>query len=454
MPNKDLKLLDYVMRNYFKKPSGIYDYQKDLYWRLMQNPFNLVRKSRQIGITFFYGGFTTLMAMRGEKNAIISRSLKQTGWVMDYVDSWLDAFKTLAPGAIESEIVEHNRSSIQFRNGGGVFALPNSASSVRGHPFDRLFLDEYAHFLYGSDKKVWEAIIPSLSREIKSICANSTPWGEGNMFWQMDTDRIAFPDFKSVFYHHSECPDIKIDLIKRNMDELSFMQEYEGAYLGDQTSYFPFSLTRSCIDQEADYSTDISTCQEPLYGFADIGRRRDFTAIILLAERHGKLVVVFKKVLKTEEEKRWENQYALFRTVLAAPKLMRFGIDAGFGQQLVETMQHERSVVTPFTFTNENKAQMFPAFRKKLENNGIEMPEDMEIINSLHLIQRTQSGNGVVYGSDKRNDEYGHADLAVALVGANWMYDHDANAATNIRALDSGRPRGIISPRIHIPHRR
>jgi phage FluMu gp28-like protein len=240
-----------------------------------------------------------------------------------------------------------------------------------------------------------------------------------------------------------------INLIKRNMDSLSFQQEFEGAFIGDINTYFPYSLTRDIINQEIEYAVDLSKITVPLFGFADIGRRRDFTAIVLLANINDKLRLVYKKVLKTQEEKEWNNQYVEFRKVLSAPTLVRFGIDNGFGQQLVETMCREKpSVVVPFTFTNDNKNEMFPLARKRMETKGIEMPEDVELINSLHLIQRTQSGNSVSYGSDKHTDEYGHADLAVALIGAIYLFERDGKPRALPRTIDSRPTRfGYANPK-------
>ena len=421
--NDELKLLDFVAKEYFGFVNGLYSYQQDLYWRLEEKEFNIINKSRQIGISFFYAGYTTLKAMLGEKSNIVSPSERQSKRVMLYIDSWVEGFKTYFENI--PEIKEHNKTTLRFDNGGETNALPNSPSSIRGSPSDRVFFDEYAHFLYGTDKQMWEALLPSISRgKKKHVCINSTPFGDSNLYSAMYSNRVDFPDFKSVFYHYSECPDINIDLIKRNMDSLSFSQEYEGLFLGDLGTYFPFDLLKSCVNQELEYLIDLVNCPYPLYAGVDIGRRRDFTSIFILADTGTKLRTVYKKVLKTPEEKRYENQFALLDTILATGKINRMYIDStGIGNQLSETLMNKYSEAYPFTFTNENKTKMFPIFRKRLENKGIEYPEDMELINTLHLIQRTQVGNSVRYGSDKRTDEYGHADVAVSIVLANWCYE-------------------------------
>lgn len=439
--NGELRFLNHIIQSQFLKP-GLYDYQKDLYWRLQNSELNIINKSRQIGISFFYAGLATLWAMEGEPQIIVSNSERQAKNVMNYIDLWINGISNCTD-KLETKIVERNKTTIHFKDGARIYAVPNSPSTIRGLSAGggRIFFDEFAHFLHNSDKQIWEALLPSLSRgDKKNVCINSTPFGEGNLYYEMCNNRKQFPDFNYVFYSYQECPDIQIDVIKRNMDSLSFSQEYEGAFLGDINTYYPFSITRACINNELEYLIDLNSIPYPLYVAADIGRRRDFTAIIVLADTGSKLRVVYKKVLKSMEEKEWKNQYALMRTILSCKRVVRAYIDAGFGQEMVETLQGEYGSVVPFTFTNENKAQMHPAFRKRLENKGIEIPEDMEIINSLHLIQRKQSGNSVVYDSDKRTDEHGHADLGVALVLANWCYDKDANTVSKFMTPDIYSP--------------
>jgi len=439
--NSELDILDSIVRKHFLG-KGLYDYQKDLYWRLETNNLNLINKSRQIGISFFYAGYTTLKALEGERNMIASNSLRNSRRVMHYIDTWLDGFSYIFSGT-DKMIEEHNKEMLRFDNGGEIQALPNSASTIRGSPADRIFLDEFAHFLHGTDKEVYEAILPSLSRKgIQSICINSTPFGEQNQFSEIFHNEEDYPDYKRVTYHYSECPDIEIEMIRRNMDSLSFQQEYECQFIGDINTYYPYEITKPCINggknEEMEYLTveQLKDFKYPLYGAGDVGRRRDFTAIILLAEIEGKLRVVYKKVLRTIQEKEWENQYSEFRKVLSLPTMQKFYIDQGFGPEMAERLRGEYSSLLPFTFTNENKNLMHPAMRKRFEEKKIEITQDMELINCLHLIQRKESGNTVRYDSDKATDEHGHADLAVALVLANHCYEKEKGTSFRLYAKD------------------
>lgn len=443
----------------------LYDHQTDWYWRLESNEFNVATKSRQMGFTFFSAGYYTLKALEGEICLFGSPSLRQSGNVIEYSNKWLHFYEDYFDG-MHTYTQEHSKSSIKFENGGALYSLPNSASSIRGIPANRIFLDEFAHFLHGTDREVWEALLPSISaQKTRSVAVVSTPYGEGNLFHKMYVDRIVYPDFKPVFYNYREHPTMDIDTIKKNIDELSFQQEYEGIFVGDITSYFPYSLIQDCENKELSYLTldEIARLQAPVYGFVDIGKRTDFTSIILVAPINGKLRVIYKKTLKTPEQKEWNNQYAEIRAIMATKKINRLWIDrTGVGDEISTRLAGESLQVVQYEFTNDNKAQMFPAFKKRLENKQIEMVPDISLASALHMIERTQAGGGVVYGSDKHTDEHGHADEAVALVGACWCYETESGAEYRVLGMENtrpDRPPRVTSPRdaakrIRIPQRR
>jgi len=423
--------LDLLARNYFGF-KGIYDYQKDLFWSLETNNFSIVNKSRQMGISWFFAGYCLLKAIRGKTSLIMSASDRQSKRVMMYVDQWYEAFDSHFSG-LKERTIQYNKSEIRIKckNNiiGEIVSLPNSASSSRGMKADMIFFDEYAHFLYGSDNKVWEALLPSLSRNRNmTVCINSTPFGELNTYYDMyHNNKNNYPNFVKKFYHYSECPDIDVGMIKLNLDSLSFAQEYEGQFIGDLDTYFPFSLIHSVVNPDLEYYTDLTQIKTKIFWGIDVGRRRDFTAIIGLAEIEGTLKVVYKQVLKSEQEKQYENQYNIMASLLRVKNSHKAYIDSlGIGNQLSEGLTDEFGLkVFPFVFTNENKNIMFPDFRRCLETQGITIPDDPELINCLHLIERQSVGNVIRYDSSKQRDEYGHADIAIALVLAYHCYKNE-----------------------------
>lgn len=414
--------------------NGLFDYQKDLFWRMEKNEYNIVLKSRQLGISDFISGYGLDKAIQGEVSIIVSPSLRQSGNIIYYADKWLNKYKEYFYG-LDNYITSQNRSEITFKSGGSLISLPNSESTSRGIAADNIIFDEFAFFLHGSDEKIWESLLPSITtKKKKRVIIISTANGEGNLFYHMYKDKRRFPDFKRVFYHWTERAGIDVKTIKRNMDEYSWLQEYEGQFIGDIGSYFPYGQLRECINTELEYMSieDLKKLDTPLYCGVDIGKRVDFTAITIVTPVDGKLRVVYKKVLKTEEEKEWRNQYALLGQILETGKINRMYIDsAGIGEQIADEFSKTRTEVIKFTFSNDNKAKMFPSFKKKLEEQFIEYPADNELINTLHMIERNQQGNLVSYGSDKRTDEYGHQDLAISLVLACHCYDNESAGWVN-----------------------
>lgn len=414
--------------------NNLYPTQKDFYWKVEKNDFTVFNKSRQLGFTFISTGYLVLQAIiHGKKGAIVSPSLRQSQNAMSYTEMWIEYFQSKFKNV--PKIIEQNKSKIKFDNGGEINALPNSASGIRGMPLDIVIFDEFAHFQHGTDKAIYTALLPAtLKSQNFKIIVISTPFGELGEFYEMYHNREKYPDFIPTFYHYSQCG-IDVSKYKRQLDYLSFQQEFEGVFLGDINTYFPFSIMRNCVNPELEYLTvdELQDLNVPLYVGIDIGRRRDFTAVSILADIKGKPRLVYKKVLKTLEEKQWDNQHKVFREILNNKNIVRTYIDFGFGKQLVETMQTEFRHVVPFTFTNDNKAQMFPMMRKRFETKMIELPDDPEILGSFHLIERTNVNNKIKFDSPKHTDEHGHADLSVSTILANYAYEREGNVGDVFR---------------------
>ena len=394
-------------------------------------------------MTFFMAGYALLQVIGdGETWLIFSPSLRQSQHVMEYIYKWMGYYENRISD-LKQNMKYQTQSSIHFSNGGSIYALPATGSTVRGIPASGVIWDEGAHFLHGTDIELWEAVIPALSAsKRKRVAVVSTPYGDGNLYYEMYHNRERFPEFNPVFYHYSERPDMDIASIRASMDSLSFQQEYEGMIVSDVSSYFPLSLLKECEDQELSYKTpgELKEMNIPMYAFVDVGKRMDFTAVMVFALLNGKLQAVYKKVLKTPEEKEWKNQYAELRTLLATGRINRMLIDrAGIGDQITDTLMKECPQVMGFNFTNDNKNEMFPLFKKKLENKELIFPPDLDLFSSLHLIERIQRGNIVTYDSEKRTDSTGHSDLGIAAIGAVYCFEREAGVSTSIRALSTPR---------------
>src|SRR3990167_4832124 len=117
----------------------------------------IINKSRQIGISFIAALKGLLLALEGKTVLIVSPSNRQSKHLMDYLQGFLNTlngFEFTINGQtykISTALKEETKTSLIFDNGGQIYSLPNSASTIRGFHADLIVLDEAAHFLNGTD---------------------------------------------------------------------------------------------------------------------------------------------------------------------------------------------------------------------------------------------------------------------------------------------------------------
>ena len=244
---------------------GLYDYQKELYNLIEKNQFVCLCKSRQVGVSYFIAGFCLFKAMQGKTCIIVSASDRQSRNIMVHIDSWYAGLAEDFPD-IKNKISEHNKSEILFTNQGRILALPNSAPTIRTYCAQYVFADEVSFFLDGSDVEIMNAVLPMISRG-GTLVLSSTPFGGSGLFYDVYHNvENKYPDYARKFISYEQCPDLlpHIDSIRRNMDSLSFEQEYMGIFHSDLTCYLSLELIKSAINPELQFETDLNSIQKPI----------------------------------------------------------------------------------------------------------------------------------------------------------------------------------------------
>lgn len=202
----------------------------------------IVLKSRQLGITTVYALFAYVSAAYlGKKVIIVSPSERQSNNFMDYVQAFYQASKGRFPTC---DVLRCNNTILEFKDRGRVTSLPNSPNTIRGLTADIIIFDEMALFMHDTDREIMEAVLPMLSRGGQIIMI-STPYGERGLFYEYCMKEAE----NVVRVHYSQCPGLDIESIRVSMDEVSFQQEYDCAFIGDTASYFPYELIHSCVGE-------------------------------------------------------------------------------------------------------------------------------------------------------------------------------------------------------------
>jgi phage FluMu gp28-like protein len=178
-------------------PFELYPFQERALQDLIDNDYNIILKSRQLGITTLSSAYSLwLMIFHSDKNILCISITQETAkeivtrvrFANDNLPSWLKV-----------ECVEDNRLSLRLKNGSQIKAVSSSGTAGRSSALSMLIIDEAA-FIDNIDD-IWTSAQSTLSTGGKAIVL-STPNGVGNFFHRTWIDA----DAKNNKFHTIKLP--------------------------------------------------------------------------------------------------------------------------------------------------------------------------------------------------------------------------------------------------------
>jgi hypothetical protein len=201
----------YFMRKYVKIqhpirgtiPFELYPFQSKTLQEFVDNDFNIVLKSRQMGISTLVAAYSLwLMIFHKDKNVMIIATKQE---VSKEIVSKVRFANDNLPSWLRVEEKENNRLSLYLTNGSKIVALSSATDAGRSAALSLLILDECAHIEKADE--IWAAAQPTLSTGGKAILL-STPNGVGNFFHKMwlqaEEGRSKFNPIKLPWQLHPE----------------------------------------------------------------------------------------------------------------------------------------------------------------------------------------------------------------------------------------------------------
>lgn len=160
-----------------KIPFNLFPFQERTLQELQKHRFNIILKSRQMGISTLIAADSLLKMLFNENFKVLVIATTQ-----DVARNLVHKIKVMhdnAPVWLRGEVVDNNKLSISFKNGSSIKAVSSSAHSGRSEALSLLIIDESA-FVDRIDT-IWGAALPTLSTGGSAILL-STPNGIGNLF--------------------------------------------------------------------------------------------------------------------------------------------------------------------------------------------------------------------------------------------------------------------------------
>ena len=467
-------------------------YQRD--WIADRSRFKLAVKARRIGFTFASTLEIALdLVSRRTRWLIISRTQDAAREALKEVKNHFAAMRARLSGV---EIAEQptgvffeglrvTQFVIALPNGSEVTAMTSHPDAARGFG-GNVFLDEFA--FHRDSHELWKGAAAAVLRGHRLIVV-STPHYQIGKFYELARDAGLTSGLPPVAGHpeHSEgpasssasslatghsslwsshwidlataapqlsslgvsgfenVPDALASLRELAGDEETWKQEFCCQFLSAAEMWIPLDLIAAARSSQAtlewDSGSSLVTDHSSLFLGADIGRKRDRTAI-WIDERVADVAIC--RGIITLDRTPFERQFEILSELLAHPAIRRACIDqTGIGMALVERLQIAHgSKVEGVTFTSALKEDLSLRVRRRMEERLDKIPQDASAIErDFAAVKREITASGNLRFDAERTDA-GHADVYWAKALADYAADSGFPAACFASELFEPRPEG------------
>ena len=120
-----------------------YDFQDDCVENFLEHRFNIILKSRQLGISTITAAYAAWLALFHKDKQILVIATKRTTAV-NFIKKVKVIITKMPKWLMLSNIVANNTQGVEFANGSSVKAIPTSDDAGRSEALSLLIIDEAA----------------------------------------------------------------------------------------------------------------------------------------------------------------------------------------------------------------------------------------------------------------------------------------------------------------------
>lgn len=189
-------------------PFGLFQYQEDCLEAFAHFDYNIILKSRQLGISTVCAGYALwLMLFNSDKNVLVIATkqdvaktlLMKVKFMYVNLPSWIREVSGEVPA-------EKNKLSLAFENGSRITAVSSAQDSARSLSISLLIIDEAAFIENDKVEKIWGSAQQTLATGGKGIIL-STPNGAAGWFhkkWKEAVEGKKFNPIRLPWFVHPE----------------------------------------------------------------------------------------------------------------------------------------------------------------------------------------------------------------------------------------------------------
>lgn len=206
-------------------PFETYSFQDDCLHDFVEHRFNIILKSRQLGISTLAAAYAVWLAyFYKDKNVLIIAT--KLAVAQNFIKKVKTAIRGLPSWMRLTEITGSNKQGVEFSNGSTIKAVPTSDDAGRSEALSLLIIDEAAFIR--NFEELWMGLYSTLSTGGRAIVL-STPNGVGDKYHELcsgaETNTNEFNLIKLMWDVHPERDQRWFDSETRNMSRKQIAQE-------------------------------------------------------------------------------------------------------------------------------------------------------------------------------------------------------------------------------------
>lgn len=206
-------------------PFKTFPFQDDCVDAFRKNRFNIVLKSRQLGLSTISAAYAAWLAIfHKDKNILVIAT--KLAVAQNFIRKVKFAIQSMPKWLILPEIIGNNKQQLEFSNGSIIKAIPTSDDAGRSEALSLLIVDEAA-FVRNFDS-LWMGLYPTLSTGGNAIIL-STPNGVGGQYYDLWMQALSgenvFNAIKLPWHVHPDRDDEWFEVETKNMNPKQIAQE-------------------------------------------------------------------------------------------------------------------------------------------------------------------------------------------------------------------------------------